>query len=129
MSCERSLLFTFIGRRNAAGRIDETEKALDRAVTKDCRAMHHAGLRQVVERCVVGGEPIVPESHIAELPAPTDCELGLGEMREEEGEQRVALFLGQIEDARGKTRVHEKPSPAALNRANDGMYDWRIGCD
>ena len=91
--------------------------------------MHHAGLRQVVERCVVRGKPIVPEGHVAELPAPTDRELGLGEMREEEGEQRVAFFLGQFENARGETGIDEEPSPAVLDCANDRMDDGRIGRD
>ena len=58
--------------------------------------MHHAGLREIVERCVVSAKPVVPKGHVAKLPAPTDRELGLGEMREEEGEERVALFLGQF---------------------------------
>ena len=91
--------------------------------------MHHAGLREVIERCVVSAEPVVPEGHVAELPAPTDRELGLGEMREEEGEQRVALFLGQFEDAGRETGVDEEPSAAVLDRANDRMDDGRIGRD
>ena len=81
----------------AAGEIDKsTRAALNRPVAQDCRAMHHAGLREVVERRVVSAESVVPEGHVAELPAPTDRELGLREMREEEGEERVALFLGQF---------------------------------
>jgi hypothetical protein len=85
--------------------------------------MHHTSLGEVVERCLVGAEPVVPESHVAELPAPTDRELRLGEMREEEGEQRVALFLRQFEDATRKTRIDKEPSPAVLNGAHDSMDD------
>jgi hypothetical protein len=62
--------------------------ALDRLVTEDGGAVHHANLWQAVERRVVSAEPVVPGGDVAELPAPTDRELGLREMGEEEGEQR-----------------------------------------
>src|ERR1700727_1550920 len=87
-----------IGRRDGrgGGSNRNARAALNRPVAQDCRAMHHAGLGEVVERCVVSAEPVVPEGHVAKLPAPTDRELGLREMPEEEGEERVALFLGQF---------------------------------
>src|ERR1700677_5065681 len=91
--------------------------------------MHHASLREVVERRVVSAKSVVPEGHVAELPAPTDRELGLREMREEEGEERVALFLGQFQDAGRKAGVDEKPSAAVLDCPNDRMDDGWIGCD
>src|ERR1700722_14609597 len=102
-------------------------EALDGPGAKDGRVVHHAGLVEVVERCVVSAEAVVPKGHVAKLPAPTDRELGLGEMREEEGEQRVALRLFQFEDARGETGVDEQPSPAVLDRANDRVHNRRIG--
>jgi hypothetical protein len=85
------------------------QRALDRPVAEDGGAVHHATLRQVVERRVVSAEPVVPEGDVAELPTPTDRELGLGEMGEEEGEQRIALFLLQLKDTRRKPRVDEQP--------------------
>src|ERR1700722_3337375 len=86
-----------IGRRDGRGRIDKGAwAALNRPVAQDCRAMYYSILREVIDRRVVSAEPVVPEGHVAKLPAPTDRELGLGEMREEKGEHRVALFLGQF---------------------------------
>lgn len=50
-------------------------------------------------------------------------------MREEKGEQRIALFFDQLEDARRETRIDEKPSPAVLDRAHDRMDDGWISRD
>jgi hypothetical protein len=50
-------------------------------------------------------------------------------MGEEEGEQRIALFLRQLKDACRRTRIDEEPSLATLNRAHDRMNDGRIGRD
>src|ERR1700735_3442986 len=77
----------------------------------------------------MGGEPVVPKGHVAELPSQTDRELGLGEMREEKGEQRVALFLVQFENARREAGIDEQPAPAVLNGANDRVDDRGIGRD
>ena len=73
-------------------------EALDRSVAKDGGAVHHADLRQVVERRVVSAESIVPKGDVAKLPMPTDCELRLCEMGEEEGEQRIALFFPSAQE-------------------------------
>src|SRR4029077_12623919 len=48
---------------------------------------------------------------------------------EEKREERVALFLGQFENARGKTGIDEKPSSQILDCAHDRMNDWRINGD
>ena len=74
-------------------------------------------------------QSIVPERHVAEFPPPANRELGLGEMNEQEREQRFALFGLQLNDARGEAFIDEQSTPSVLERANNRMYDRRVGRD
>src|ERR1700691_2297340 len=87
-------------------------------ITKNCGAGHHTVLREIVERCVMHAQPVVPKGHIAQLPAPAHREFGLGDMGEQEGEQCFALFGLQFNDPRRKAFVDEQSTPSVLERTD-----------
>ena len=73
-----------------------------RTIAEDRGPVHHARMRQEVQSGVMGAQAIVPKRDVAEFPAPSDCELRLGHMVEQERKLGVALFGRQFDDARGE---------------------------
>lgn len=69
--------------------------------------MHNTALRQVIRIRVMLGYPVIPDCHIILPPAPAHLEIGFSDMGKEEVQQRIALFLLQPDNARGKALIDE----------------------
>src|SRR5690348_6216031 len=73
------------------------------------------------------GQAVVPERDVAGPPAPADGELGLGDVLEEEAQDRVALLRREVEDASREARVDVDALPAGDGvGADDRVDDGRV---
>ena len=70
--------------------------------------MHNAPLRQIVGIGVMLRHPVIPDSDIVRLPAPAHLKLRFGDMGKQEAQQRRALFLGHVDNPRGKAFINEQ---------------------
>ncbi len=53
-------------------------------------------------------DAVIPDRQIVLLPAPAHLKLGFRDMRKQEAEQRLALFLRYVHDTRGKPFIHKQ---------------------
>ena len=70
--------------------------------------MHDAPLWQVIRICIMLRHAVIPDSHVIWLPAPAHLKLWFRNMREQEAEQRLTLFLRHIDNARGEAFVDKQ---------------------
>ena len=67
--------------------------------------MHNPPLRQIVGVGIVLRDAIIPDRHVILLPAPAHLKLRFGNVREQEPQQRIALLLRDINNARREAPV------------------------
>ena len=78
------------------------------AYPRDGRPLHNPSLRQVIRIGVMLRDAVIPDRQIVLLPAPAHLKLGFRDMRKQEAEQRLALFLRYVHDTRGKPFIHKQ---------------------
>jgi hypothetical protein len=90
--------------------------------------VHDAAVGEVVRDAVVLRDAVVPEGEVVGLPFPAHRELGLGGVREQEGEEGVALGGLQVHDAREVRLAEEERLAVALRvRAHERVDDGGVG--
>src|SRR6202022_560650 len=90
--------------RHTAPRIHRTPSLrpstlLEGAVADDGCAMHDASLRKVVRDGVVLGDAVIPERDVIHAPAPAQGKFGPPRMREQQGQEGIALARVELMDA------------------------------
>ena len=87
--------------------------------------MHDATSGEIVSIRIMLRDTVIPDSDIVFLPAPANLELRLRNMCKQEGEQRLALFLREVDNPRGETLVNKQRLLTAYRMGTDYRMQQR----
>ena len=116
-----------IVRREGRGEDRRRGEALDGAIAEDRGAMHHPGLRQVIERCVVRGGPLSQKATSPSFQRQRTVNSGLARCAKRKASSASLSFSARSRMREVKPELTKSPRdrPRSCARQDARLADWR----